>query len=118
MNDLHSGFRRACAFPENISHWAVGPLLALFFLLAASPTQAATTLFETGFDTPAYSTGSLPGQDGWMESTVVEVQNAEFLSGTQAATRQCHGNNWSTPEFPAHLLQLGWQSRVHRHDGC
>ena len=48
-----------------VHHFGPRLVLAAFSLFVASPSSLAITLYQTGFEAPVFSTGSLVGQDGW-----------------------------------------------------
>lgn len=53
-------------------------------LMLAAQAQAATVLYSTGFEQPAYTTGNLVGQDGWTGPLLGTVQTTTVASGLQA----------------------------------
>lgn len=67
-------------------------LLALPCSLLASPASATTIINSNGFETPTYTAGALPGQDGWAvihppgspSTTSAVVQDQVALTGSQA----------------------------------
>lgn len=60
---------------------------ALLMMLAAAITHAAV-IYQTGFEAPAFSTGQLSGQNGWVSNNsgtnLAVVQNSVAASGDQA----------------------------------
>lgn len=53
-------------------------------LMLSAQSQAATVLYSTGFEQPAYATGNLVGQDGWTGALLGTVQATTVASGQQA----------------------------------
>jgi hypothetical protein len=73
-------------------------LAALAGALGTAGTASAGT-FSTGFEPPAYTTGSINGQNGWQVTNPAFVQgvtNAAALSGTQSFLRS---NNVASGTF-------------------
>ncbi len=53
-------------------------------VLAFSICASAGNVYQTGFESPAYTTGTLNGQNGWFNSTIPVVETAVVHSGSQA----------------------------------
>ena len=66
-------------------------LLAIGLLAAGANTVQASTIYQTGFESPTYSLGALNGQDGWSAPSQATVQNTTVFAGTQAATFNATG---------------------------
>ena len=64
---------------------AVLVLAALALLFGGRGVARAGVIYQTGFEPPTYSLGTLNGKDGWSTSSNADVQNSTVLSGTQAA---------------------------------
>ena len=74
-------------------------LLALAAALSATSTYAATLFDSQGFEAPAYSLGSLTGQNGWTSqgTAAATVQNAVVASGSQAVSLAGTATTWHWP---------------------
>ena len=66
------------------------PGWAALALLSMAPLPA-TTIFSTGFEPPAYTTGQVSGQDGWSGSTTPVVENTTVFAGSQAVAENTTG---------------------------
>ncbi len=67
-------------------------LLTAVVALTCAQARADTTLFQTGFESPVYTSGaSLAGQDGWFGDTIPTVQNAVANGGAQAVAADSTG---------------------------
>ncbi len=75
--------------------------LAVAVLLSCVRPASAAIIYQTGFEPPTYTLGTLSGQDNWSSSSIPVVQNGTVLSGTQAA------------EFDASLLPSGQSVILH-----
>ncbi len=68
---------------------------ALLLLLGCMGPASADIIYQTGFESPSYSLGTLAGQNNWGNSSIPVVENTTVLSGSQAV------------EFDASLLPSG-----------
>jgi VPDSG-CTERM motif len=59
-------------------------LIALAVTVFAAGSAPATTIYSTGFEPPAYSPGTIHGQNGWIATSDSTIQTAVVQSGTQA----------------------------------
>jgi hypothetical protein len=66
-------------------------LLAIGLLAVRANSVRASTIYQTGFESPTYSVGALNGQDGWGAPSQVTVQNTTVFAGAQAATFNATG---------------------------
>lgn len=55
-----------------------------FVSFLAAPLAQATVIFQTGFEAPTYTTGTLNGQNSWGISPVPVVESGVANSGSQA----------------------------------
>lgn len=61
--------------------------IAILTLLASTtPRAMAGVVYQTGFEPPTFSTGTISGQDGWGSATPSEtvVESSVVKSGLQA----------------------------------
>ena len=68
--------------------------LLMLTMLCLAPVSHAGTIFQTGFessDVPAYSTGQLSGNNGWIGTAAAVVENSTVFSGSQALSLNSTG---------------------------
>jgi hypothetical protein len=58
-------------------------------LLATS--AQASSIYQSGFESPTYTVGGLDGQDGWSAFANATVQTSTVFAGTQAASIEANG---------------------------
>jgi len=67
-------------------HSLFGFIATALILVPISTIPARADSYSTGFESPAYTTGPLAGQNGWLEfgSTIATVENFFAYAGSQA----------------------------------
>jgi MYXO-CTERM domain-containing protein len=66
-------------------------LFSLVALAALAVPARATSVYQTGFESPTFAVGGLNGQDGWLAPAAATVQTSTVFAGAQAATFDANG---------------------------
>jgi sugar lactone lactonase YvrE len=74
--------------------------LVLLLVVCGTDAGAATVLYQTGFEPPAYTAGALKGQGGWTGSGLPVVQTAIARTGTHAVSVPASGPLFSLADRP------------------
>jgi hypothetical protein len=91
----------------------VPSLAAVALLSIGGAARADYVLYQTGFEAPTYTAGSLNGQDGWSDSGGTQVETSTVFAGSQALSvglsstdNPTHGLAYDSTTNPAAIVKL------------